>query len=227
MSDLPPEKKDSSEESKASAAAAEKPRRRPISWKDDELDVRYKFWHLTAQYSSLVVAIAGFWAVWSSLENNTKSVRANVQNVMLTHVTGLNRFFMERPELYPYFYEGKKPPDPKVPCRKNTSVQQRGAGSPCYLDLFLAATSIADVLDIVDTQSIRFRDQWEDPDAWDTWIKDSMKQSPILREYLRKKCRWYGKRLIRQLKQVEQLLPEPEEFPADCEHYLSESKGLQ
>lgn len=224
MPDSLPRKQDSTKESKPSLPAAEKPKRRSISWKDDEVDVRYKFWHLTVQYSSLVLAIFGFLVLWSSLKKNTQSVRANVQNGMLTQVAGLSKTLMDKPELYTYFYKGEPPPDPKLPCVPHSSGAVEKAQSPCYVEVLAAAISKADVLDLVSTQSTRFPDLWDDPEAWDRWVEDSIKQSPILRDYLQNNCRWYGTSLIKHLKKVDEALS-PKEFPTDCQQYLDEKKA--
>src|SRR6516165_7429635 len=77
------------------------PKRELISPRSDHPDMRYKFWHLTIQACSLAVAIGAWILVLHSLENNTKSVRANVQYSMLNQLGGLTKMYLDKPTLYP------------------------------------------------------------------------------------------------------------------------------
>lgn len=181
--------------------------------KDEEL-VHYKNLHLIALYSNLLVAIVGFIVVLISLDRNTQSVRANVQNGVTSQIAGLSKVFVDEPELYPYFFEKVEPP-PKQPCVAHSSP-------PCYDKLRAVAIYKADVMDIVATQRTHFPHMWDDPEAWDVWVDDSIKNSPIIREYLLKQCTWYGKTLIRHLQAV---VPS-EHFPNKCRDYL-EKEGPQ
>lgn len=208
--------------------------RQVISRKDNDPEVRYKFWDLTAQYCtlaiaflSLLVAIGGFYIVWrtlkdnrGSLERNTQSVRADVQNGITKQVAGLSKVFMDKPELYQYFFSDVEPPDPQQPCIPPGSKEQKKVQSPCYAEVLAVAIYKADVMDIVATQRTHFPDLWDDPEAWDKWVDDSIKKSPIMREYLLKKCTWYGKTLIKHLRDV---VP-PKDFPDDCQDYLGKER---
>src|SRR5438067_12891819 len=92
-------------------APPEKAPSEKISPKAHDPELRYKCWQLLAAYASLLVAILGIWFVVksinnnaTSLDNNTKSVRNGVQQSMLSLVTEMDRMFVDKPELYPYFY---------------------------------------------------------------------------------------------------------------------------
>ena len=157
-------------------------------------ELRYKFWELVALYSNLAVAIVGFLGVVWSLNNNrqtlhanTKSLRANVQNAVLSHVVNLDKVFIDKPYLLPYFYEDK-PPDP----------------NDHYQEVIATAQLTMDVLDIASVQSTRFRDEWEDPDGWDRWIIDMFKHSPVLRQYLAKHKDWYGQSVRARLEKAQE-----------------------
>jgi len=219
MSDPPIDK------SEASDQAKKKTKRRRINPTDECLDVRYKFWDLSAQFSALAVAILGFGVVWHSLRANNQTVRAEVQNGVLSHVMELSKPLIDKPGLYRYFYENATPPDDKIPCSTNGSVAKPETKGFCYKEVLVVAISRADVLDIVATQSIRFPDLWEDSEAWDQWIDDSLKNSPILRRYLDDKCTWYGKPLIQHLQKVMQGLETPEEISPNCKLYLNGKKA--
>jgi len=139
-------------------------------------DLRIKRRQLRVQVASLIVAGLGFLFVVLSLNNNTRSLEATVQNNMLTHVTDLSKLLQENPWAYPYFYENK-PVDPK---------------DPHYQELLITAMHFADVLDIVTLQSSQYKNQWQKPDAWDRWTCDMLERSPILRQFLREHLGWYG-----------------------------------
>ena len=158
----------------------------------EDLDLRYKFWQLVATYLSLVVAIAGIWFVVRSLDNNTKSVRSGVQQSMLSLVTDLDKLFVDKPELYPYFYR----------CQE----LQLQSNDPKSDQVIAAADQMLDVLDIAAAQSTRYRDEWEDPDAWDNWIKDEFVHSPILRKALHDHKNWYSRGLNTRLDEAEKEL---------------------
>jgi hypothetical protein len=162
-----------------------------------DVELRFKFWQLFATYASLVVAILGVLYVVRSLDNNTKSVRNSVQQNMLSLVTGLDRVFVDNPELHPYFYE----------CReiKEDPDDRR------YQQVFAAAVQTLDVLDIAESQINRFSDDWDTPQAWDNWITDSFTHSPVLRQVLHKHINWYGKGLKDRIVKVEQKLKEMKE----------------
>lgn len=154
------------------------------------LEERYKSWHLLFQSCSLLVAIIGFFALWSSVSNNAKSARAAVQNNVIVQITNLDKFFSEKPDLYPYFYERK-------PLKAN---------DPHYQEIIVVAQWQADILDIVSIQSSRFASEWDNPEAWDIWIKDMLRNSPALRDFLMKRRTWYGSKLIGKLDEVQREL---------------------
>jgi len=112
-------------------------------------------------------------------EQVAKSVRANVENAIVTHVTSLDQVFMKDPDLTPYFYENK-PIDPK---------------DKLYPKVSATAVMVLDVFDLVATQNKHYPEFWDTPEAWDRWMIDTFSQSPILRNYLDSHPKWYGKNL--------------------------------
>jgi len=163
-----------------------------ISYKANDPDLRFKFWQLCALYSNLVIAITGIIFVVITLHNNGQSVRNSVQQSMVKLVTDMDRVFVDKPELYPYFYE----------CKEIDS------SNPQYLTASAASIQMLDLLDIADTQSSTFKDQWDTPGAWDNWIADQLLRSPITRDSLRRHHTWYGTRLNASLEKVQKLVDE-------------------
>jgi hypothetical protein len=163
-------------------------RQRPITFRSEDPDLRYKFWHLLANYTNLAVAIVGFFVVWWSLQANTKSVRNNVSQNVLGLVTALDKLFVDKPYLYPYFHSNKK----------------LEADDARRDEVLAAATMHLDVMDVVAVQSVRFPEVWEDPRAWDRWLVDQFAGSHVLREFLKAHRNWYGPNLQDKLRRAEE-----------------------
>lgn len=108
-----------------------------------------------------------------------KSIRANVENAIVTHITTLDRVFMDRPDLLPYFLEGKS-------IDKNDQK---------YLEVSAAAFLILDICDLIATQNSRYPEFRDTPEIWDSWIKDIFSTSPILRDTFDEYPSWYGNSL--------------------------------
>src|SRR5882724_10629732 len=137
------------------------------------------------QFLSVLVAAAGFYILIGTLEANTSSVQATVENGIINQVTALDRLLLDKPKLYPYFYESREP-------ATADSLQAR-----------VAAQLFADVLDVVSIQNSRFGAQWENPEAWDSWAVDMLTHSPVLRRFVREHQTWYGHRLLAHLRTAE------------------------
>lgn len=141
--------------------------------------VYYKLWHLLLLTANLVVGAAGFFAVWRSLHNSSHSLRNSVQQSIVTQVVALDRLLVEKPELYPYFYDCKP----------------LAVGDPLYPTVRSAGMMYLDIFDIVASQSTIFKSSWENPELWTRWIVDTFEHSPALRDLLRDYSHWYGPRL--------------------------------
>jgi hypothetical protein len=109
-----------------------------------------------------------------------KSLCMNLQSSLLSHVTNLDKIFLDRTYLRPYFYEGKR-----------IDLKDK-----YYREVSATAELILDVLDMISDQNKAYVDCWDDPEAWDQWVIDSFSTSPILRETLEKRRNWYGRNLL-------------------------------
>ena len=143
-------------------------------------DALYRRLHIVALYLSLVTAIAGFAVIVVTVRTNTQAVRANVQHGMLTHITDLDKAILEHPSVYPYI-------------RDNKTIEP---GDSHYTEAVAIAELYADVMDALLDQQQHFRDQWDDSDAWDAWINEQVKNSPILRKFVLDHKTWYGHDLV-------------------------------
>jgi len=156
-------------------------------------DLFYKKLALLVSGGGFILIIAGLLFTHRQISINTeqlrlnttqsekvaKSIRANVENATVTHVTTLDRIFIENPSLTPYFYERKTITDKDKDYPKVTAI--------AFMEL--------DVFDLVVTQNKHYPEFWDTPGAWDEWVIDSFANSPILRDTLDKYPSWYGNSL--------------------------------
>lgn len=110
-------------------------------------------------------------------EKVAKSIRANVENAIVTHVTSLDQVFINNPSLAPYFYDEK----------------QINKEDKDYPKVSATAVMVLDVFDLVATQNKHYPEFWDTPQAWDAWMMDVFSTSPILRDFIDKHPGWYGK----------------------------------
>lgn len=110
-------------------------------------------------------------------EKVAKSIRANVENAIVTHVTSLDQIFIHDPSLTPYFYEQK----------------QISKTDKSYPEVSATAVMVLDVFDLVATQNKHYPEFWDTPEAWDNWMIGVFTTSPILRDFIDTHPSWYGK----------------------------------
>ncbi|MCA1642760.1 MAG: hypothetical protein LC785_12610 [Acidobacteria bacterium] len=145
-----------------------------------ERDLFYKRLGLIISGGGFILIIVGFGVNITQSNRVEKSIRANVQNSVLNHVLTLDKLFMEKPYLIPYFYEGK-PIDEK---------------DEKYQEVAATAEMILDIFDLISVQNKSYLEFWDSPQAWDEWITDTFSTSPILRDTLDKRSNWYDKILL-------------------------------
>ncbi|HEV2694108.1 MAG TPA: hypothetical protein VG347_14530 [Verrucomicrobiae bacterium] len=133
-------------------------------------------------FAALLVSVSGFMAVVLTVRINTEQEKIasinminGLQQSMAKITVDLDRVFVDRPELMPYFYG-----------RKDISESDTN-----YLQVEATAVTVLDVFDIASSQPDRYKDQWKHPEAWDEWIIDTFSESPVLRQVLRKRADWY------------------------------------
>jgi hypothetical protein len=149
-------------------------------------DLRFKFWSLLISVSGilLVTTTVGINSYVTSL--NTKAFRANVQRSSLDRTIQLDQVFIEKPDLRPYFYDGK-------PIAKDDAK---------YDQVVATAELMMDVFDQIAGDSKDFPEYYDDPGAWDRWMVEMFKSSPILRWFCDKYSHWYGPYVLELRKQA-------------------------
>jgi hypothetical protein len=109
-----------------------------------------------------------------------KSICHSIQNETLAHVTDLDKVFLQRTYLRPYFYEDK-------------SI---GHKDKYYDEASATAELVLDIFDMIAEQSVKYKDCWDDSETWDKWIMDTFSTSPILRETMEERRDWYAEHLL-------------------------------
>jgi hypothetical protein len=162
-----------------------------------DVELRYKFWQLAAGWALVMAILLSFNANTRSLTVNTGSLRASVQSTMLNNVISLDKVFVDDPNLYQYFYEGKTP----------TAAD--------YQKTVAVAQLFADVLDMVSDDIPKLDDPAAQA-AWDAWITDMLRQSPALCGYLEKHRAWYSAEFVRRLERAKATPPRPRAGRSDA-----------
>ena len=172
-------------------------------WK---LDLRYKLVSLVISVGGFILVVVGILATYQQISINTEQLRvnsaqsarvqktmcANAQIAIINVVTNLDRAFVEKPKLRPYFYEG-------------VAIDVKDDN---YAEASATAEMALDVFDLVAGQSRDYTECWDSPVAWDEWIVDMFSTSPILRDTLDQHPNWYTDLLINMRKEGEKRLRE-------------------
>jgi len=109
-----------------------------------------------------------------------KAMCSSVQISVLNHVVNLDRYFIDRPQLRPYFYDG-------------IAVSDKDEK---YVELSATSEMVLDIFDLVADQSRKNPECWDRPKLWDEWVIDTFSTSPILRDTLEKYSSWYDEPLM-------------------------------
>ncbi len=104
----------------------------------------------------------------------SKATNASVYSNIPIMMIGIDRFFVDYPELKLYFYN-------------NVAVPK---GHPDYGQAYTAAEMLVDFMDGVIVNERYMEDYpWE---AWESYFRDLYRSSPILREYWEERSYWYA-----------------------------------
>jgi hypothetical protein len=122
----------------------------------------------------LVVSIAGFLLVITSVRQAAETLERSVYSNATDWVLGLDRVFIERPHLRPYFYNG----------------EAIAPGHDDFDEAVAMAELVADTLEAVWEQ--RFASRGKQPiEGWENWMMEMVDQSPLLRRHLSDHRSWY------------------------------------
>jgi hypothetical protein len=138
-------------------------------------------WTDVAQgFVPIAVALAGVPFIWYQLREVNRSVQGETLSELYGHYHDVVSIFLERPHLRPYFYENKTLDDfadPELRSQVRTM---------CEL--------IAGVLEhaVVQEQNVP-KGSWKD--CWESYVRERLKTSVVLREYLKENMDIYLKTL--------------------------------
>ena len=146
-------------------------------------DLTYKLLSLCVSVSGFVLVLIGLQATNQQIANNaeqsermSKSIRLALDATVVDQVTKLDEVFMRRPQMVPYFYDGK-------------AISE---GDADYAEVSATALMMLDVFDLLVGQNRRHKELWETPEAWDAWMIDVFATSPVMRDTIAKYPTWYG-----------------------------------
>ena len=143
--------------------------------------MRYKKWSFRVSILGFALVLVGLSINFYQSGKVAKSIAANILHTAANQTITLDRLFVERPELRPYFYD----------CKPLDDKDEKSA------QVHAAAELMLDVFDVVADQSKNFAEYYERPEAWDNWITDMFATSPVLRSKLQQSSDWYDYKLQR------------------------------
>jgi hypothetical protein len=114
------------------------------------------------------------------MANTAAQTRLQVRDRTLCNVLALDRVFLDHPELRPYFYEGKDldKSDPLL-----------------YAQVEAVAEMHLDVFDYNLNYRLLFPKEYHFPEGHESFIREMLAQSPIMRRALEKRAAWYSPEL--------------------------------
>jgi hypothetical protein len=140
---------------------------------------RYERWSLLVQAVGYLLVILWLLAAWVQLRQLSEQNRMLVHQEREGSTLGLDRVFIEYPELRPYFYEEK----------------DIAKEDPLYNRVVAVAEMHLDTFDYALKHAEDFQNYEPFPGSEKVWMQDMFRKSPILRHYLQTKKAWYSERL--------------------------------
>jgi hypothetical protein len=142
---------------------------------------RYERWSLVIQVVGFGVAFLGLWFIFVGTSSASKQASLNAYEIAAGQMSAIDNIFVQYPELYPYFYEGR-------PLARDDPSYGRGRAVAMAVSNFLEATLPREGSSTL---------PW-----WDKYMEDQFALSPILCEYLESRHDWFDPRLIKAMRQT-------------------------
>src|SRR5215469_10771026 len=143
---------------------------------------RFQRLSLALSAIGLVISALGFTAVIVSIRTAQQQMayvaaqtRLQVRDRTLGNVLALDRVFLDHPELRPYFYEGK----------------DLDKSDPKYAQVDAVAGMHLVVFDYNLNYRRHFPKEFHFPEGQESFIREMLAQSPVMRRRLEKKAAWY------------------------------------
>jgi hypothetical protein len=162
----------------AAASPGSDPAREPLS--------KFQRLYLTFSAIGLGISALGFTAVIVSIRtareqmaNSAAQTRLQVRDRTLGNMLALDRVFLDHPELRPYFYDGK----------------DLDKSDPRFAQVEAVAEMHLDVFDYALNYRLQFPNEYHFPEGHESFIREMLAQSPVMRRHLEKKAAWYSPEL--------------------------------
>lgn len=139
-----------------------------------EAMTKHERYSLLVAIVALVLEIGGFIFVIVTLHQNTKALQRTVYVNASFWVIDLDKSFIQKPELRPYFYDN-------VPVKP---------GDKHYAEAVIMAELVVDTMDAF--LEHRLGTGQNVHEGWINWMKEMLNQSPILRTYMAEHDSWYA-----------------------------------
>jgi hypothetical protein len=136
----------------------------------------YERWTLIIQVFGIILVVASLGFVAYQTRQTAELARRQAYEGGSGQMSAIDNIFVEHPELYPYFYDGKM-------IAKN---------DPEYFKVLTVAMAITNFL-----EGTLPRDGAEPMPWWEKYMNDQFAISPIMCEYLEQRQNWFDPRLVK------------------------------
>jgi hypothetical protein len=140
---------------------------------------RYEQWTLTIQVVGIILVVASLGFVLYQTRQTAEIARRQAYEGGSGQMSAIDNIFVEHPELYPYFYDGKV-------ITKN---------DPEYFKVLTVAMAITNFL-----EGTLPRDGAQPMPWWVKYMNDQFAISPIMCDYLEERQNWFDPRLVKIMK---------------------------
>ena len=141
-----------------------------------------------AAIATVAVATAGILYVVRQIKQVERTIVGATYERLTAESIEILRFLAEEPASYPYFYEGKELEE----------------NSPHRVFVLYAVEAIANYLEHVCLQSINMtKGDWR---VWDDFLVDTLRNSPTIRNHLKRRKNWYMEFLVEVSERVSKTL---------------------
>lgn len=150
---------------------------------DKQKMTSYELWSLITQAVSTVLVVVSLWFIYYQTGQSTEAAKRQAYVGSLTQMSAIDGIFVEHPEMYPYFYEGKAiAPDHED-----------------YLKVLTIAMAVTNFLEGSLPPEGEPSMHW-----WETYVRDQFEISPIMCEYLERRNAWFNPKLVKIMREARQ-----------------------
>jgi hypothetical protein len=133
----------------------------------------------TANVLSVIVTLIGFVLLWRQIKRVDLSARGQTHSYLYTHQDSITRFFIDRPNLRPFFYD-------------NVEVSNTESD---YVTIKAVTEMVADFAEHIYLQLPNLPKDIRE--GWEFYMKNLYNRSPILRTHFRDNGDWYSEDFIK------------------------------